>query len=673
MANRNKNLKDSTWPLFKKLTRLFSGPLINYRSQTTRQLSRRRLDKYGTRFKDVAGQKFQRLSYNPFDNLSANIMSQQNRTQRYVDFDQMEYTPEIASSLDIYADEMTTSNDLRKMITIKCSNEEIKGILESLYYNILNIEFNLFGWCRTMCKYGDFFLYLDLNPEIGITNVIGLPSAEVERLEGEDKTNPNYVQFQWNTGGITFENWQISHFRILGNDKYAPYGTSVLEPARRIWRQLTLLEDAMMAYRIVRSPERRVFYIDVGNINPQDVEQYMQKAITSMKRNQVVDASTGRVDLRYNPMSIDEDYFIPVRGTAQSTRVEALPGGTYTGDIDDVKYLRDKLFSALKVPQSYLSRGEGAEEDKTTLAQKDIRFARTVQRLQRSIISELEKIGIVHLYTLGFKSDDLVSFTLHLNNPSKLAELQELEHWRMKFDTAGSATEGYFSKRWVSEKLFGLSDEQIIRNQREMFYDRKFETAMETVVQAGMAQMAGAAESAGEGMGLPGPGAAAPEGGAAPPEGGEELPAGTPEEEAEEGEEVPGEEGGEGEESSLVAAPGKRDEEDWHKTTKKDAFGRPEATTTSKSKGKWYKPVTYDTRDMGARRRHYKGQWADEVGSSTQRNLYKGALELFGLGKLSEENETNYDEQERSILEVNQEIKHLIAELEINDEKKKTQ
>ena len=222
MATRNNNPKDATWPLFKKLTRLFSGPLINYRSQSTRQLSRRRLDKYSSRFKDVAGQKFQRLSYNPFDNLSANIMAQQNRNQRYIDFDQMEYTPEIASSLDIYADEMTTSNDLRNMLIVKCPNEEIKGVLDSLYYNILNIEHNLFGWCRTMCKYGDFFLYLDLNPEAGIVNTIGLPSQEVERLEGEDKTNPNYIQFQWNSGGLTFENWKIANFRILGNDKYAP-------------------------------------------------------------------------------------------------------------------------------------------------------------------------------------------------------------------------------------------------------------------------------------------------------------------------------------------------------------------------------------------------------------------------------------------------------------------
>ena len=204
-----------------------------------------------------------------------------------------------------------------------------------------------------------------------------------------------------------------------------PYGTSVLEPARRIWRQLTLLEDAMMAYRIVRSPERRVFKIDVGNLPPEEIEQYMQKVMTQMKRNQVVDVDSGRVDLRYNPLSVDEDYFIPVR-QGSSSSIETLAGGQYTGDIDDVKYLRDKLFAALKIPASYLSRAEGAEEDKATLAQKDIRFARTIQRLQRVIISELEKIGIIHLFTLGYRGDDLISFKVSLNNPSKIAELQEL-------------------------------------------------------------------------------------------------------------------------------------------------------------------------------------------------------------------------------------------------------
>jgi hypothetical protein len=244
---------------------------------------------------------------------------------RYTDFDQMEYTPEIASALDIYADEMTTSSDLQPLIKINCPNEEIKTILDALYHNVMNIEHNMFGWSRTMCKYGDYFLYVDIDENDGVKNIIGLPTRDIERLEGEDETNPNYVQFQWNSAGLTLENWQIAHFRILGNDKYAPYGTSVLEPARRIWRQLTLLEDAMMAYRIVRSPERRVFKIDVGNIPPEEVEQYMQKVVTQMKRNQVVDSESGRVDLRYNPLSIDEDYFIPVRQGSASLRLNPSP------------------------------------------------------------------------------------------------------------------------------------------------------------------------------------------------------------------------------------------------------------------------------------------------------------------------------------------------------------
>jgi len=480
--NLGKNPYNPENNLFKSLTRLFSGPITKRRTQTGRQLRRQHLDMYASKFRSLSGKQFKKVEYNPMNVLAANMISNRNRGERYIDFDQMEYTPEIASSLDIYADEMTTHSSLQKMLRIDCPNDEIKSILENLYHNVLNIDHNLFGWCRTMCKYGDLFLYLDINEGIGINTCIGLPPQEIERLEGEDPTNPNYVQFQWNSAGMTLENWQMAHFRILGNDKHAPYGTSVLEPARRIWRQLTLLEDAMMAYRIVRSPERRVFKIDVGNIPPQDVEQYMQKVMTQMKRHQVVDPKTGRLDLRYNPLSIEEDYYIPIRGQSQ-TEITNLQGGQFTGTVEDVKYLRDKLFSALKVPQSYLTMGEGATEDKTTLAQKDIRFARTIQRLQRVVISELEKIGIIHLFTMGFRNDDLLAFDLKLNNPSKIAELQELEQWDKKFSVAGNATEGYFSRRWIAEKVFGLSEEEFLRMQREMFYDRKFAADLEAAGQ----------------------------------------------------------------------------------------------------------------------------------------------------------------------------------------------
>ena len=319
--------------LFRALTRLFSGPITQRRTQTGRQLKRRDLDMYAKRFRSASGQQFKKWEYNPINNLTLNMVSNRNRAERYVDFDEMEYVPEIASSLDIYADEMTTHTDIRPMMRIKCANEEIKHILQNLYHNVLNIEHNLFGWARTMCKYGDFFLYLDIDEQMGIRAAIGLPPREIERLEGEDETNPNYVQYQWNSAALTLENWQVAHFRVLGNDKHAPYGTSVLEPARRIYRQLILLEDAMMAYRIVRAPERRVFKIDVGGIPPQEVEQYMQKVMTQMKRHQVVDPKTGRVDLRYNPMSIEEDYYIPIRGGTSNTDISSLPGANLTAGL----------------------------------------------------------------------------------------------------------------------------------------------------------------------------------------------------------------------------------------------------------------------------------------------------------------------------------------------------
>ena len=631
MAGNNNNPKNNQSALFKQLTRLLSGPLVNYRTQTSRKLSRVQLDKF--KFQSAAGLNFKKSSYNPFEQLSTAIMSNQLRAERYQDFEQMEYTPEIASALDIYADEMTTSSDLQPLLSIRCPNEEIKAVLSELYHTVLNIEFNLFGWCRTMCKYGDFFLYLDIDERLGVQSIVGLPTHEVERLEGEDKTNPKYVQFQWNSGGLTFENWQIAHFRILGNDRYAPYGTSVLESARRIFRQLILLEDAMMAYRVVRSPERRVFYIDVGNISPNDVEQYMQKVMTQMKRNQVIDSDTGRVDLRYNPMSTEEDYFIPVRGGV-SSKIENLPGGQFTGDIDDVKYLRDKLFSALKVPPSYLTNLEGADEDKTTLAQKDIRFARTIQRLQRSIITELEKIGIIHLYTLGYKGADLISFKLSLNNPSKLAELQELEHWKTKFDIAGSATEGYFSRRWVADHIFNLSEEEFIRNQREMFFDRRLDAELEGVAEAVQAEAGGGMGGDTEDLGDAGDVddlLGDEEGGGDDLFGGDDAAADEP--------------AAEPEDDTLLAAPGKRDDQ-----RRMGKSGPNKRRTRSKARG-----VEIAT----ARTTYPGGKGFESLG-------HLGNLSgEFRKGGLYEEDESPADNlEERQLFEVKQEIKKLITELD---------
>jgi hypothetical protein len=643
MAKNEKNPRNPAAPLFKRLTRLLSGPIVNYRTQVARQERRNDLDKYRYRFRSMSGQEFKRSDSNMsqnFNMFTTAAFRNQNRAERYIDFEQMEYMPEIASALDIYADEMTTSNEYDRLLNIDCLNHEIKTILESLFYDALNIEFNCFGWARSMCKYGDFFLYLDIDEKLGITSVIGMPNMEVERLEGQDPTNPNYVQYQWNGAGMTFENWQVAHFRILGNDRYSPYGTSVLDPARRIWRQLVLLEDAMIAYRVVRAPERRIFKIDVGNIPPQDIPQYMEKVKTEMKRNQLVDPNTGRVDLRYNPLSLEEDYFIPMRGGVGS-EITSLQGASSLNDIDDVKYLRDKLFSAIKIPQAYLTDLSEGGEDKTTLAQKDIRFARTIHRLQRSILAELEKMAIVHLYTLGYRGEDLLSFKISLNNPSRLAELQQLEYLRTKFDTANAVPEGTYSKRWVAANILGLSDSEFLRNQRETFYDRKYQQALE-----GLAEQA-AGEELGAGLG------------------GEDLG-------GELGDDLGGELGGEelggeaeeegGEESALLATPpGRREDNFWE-----------DPSVSHYKKGRKYK------RKDGSndkRRRFAPGpikriDWGHKIEAariSTPRTRYPGRVQIddiTSLGRQEEQKEPIYNKDEITLFENTTMVRTLVEQME---------
>ena len=592
-VHRGTNPKNPTSKLFKRLTRIFSGPITRYQRQTPRREKRRDLDKY--KFDNAMGMPFARQSYNPFTILRSNKLAEASRVDRYVDFELMEFSPIIATALDTYADEMTTKSPTEKLLTINCQNEELKDILNELYYNILNIEHNLHGWCRTLVKFGDFFLYLDIEENKGIRNVIGLPVTEVERLEGQDEDNPYYVQFQWNSGGLTFENWQIAHFRILSNDKYYPYGTSILDSSRRIWRQHELLKDAMMAYRIVRSSERLVFHLNVAGIPENEVEQYVERTMTKMKRTAVANPNEGEVDLRYNPISVEENYGIPFRGENKS-EITQLSGGQFTGDIDDVTYLLELLFAALRIPQEYLSRGKGESSDKATLAQKDTRFARIIQRLQLALMSELKKIGIIHLYSLGYRGEDLLKFELELNNPSKIAEMQALENWRMKFEAAEAATaSGYFSKRWIATNLLGLTPKEHERMIIEQFYDAKVEARFEAM--KAMAE-GGTGDTFGGGLGeLDDMSDIAPE----------------------EGLEDEGEDDG-----VLLASPGEGAET---APGKRDEPTLGEEYITPGSKGKKHKKAWNDNRKSkgtGPRKKGMFGAFAKEFSTSTPRNTFKG-------------------------------------------------
>ena len=403
-----------------------------------------------------------------------------NRIAAFYDYESMEFMPEISTALDIYSEESTTPNQDGYVLQIYSESKRIKSILADLFNNILDININLPMWIRNTCKYGDNFVYLKLDEEKGITGCLQLPNIEIERLERgmsvrtmnavvssptPSDVNSKGLRFVWKTKDMEFNTWEMAHFRLLGDDRKLPYGTSMLEKARRVWKQLVLAEDAMLIYRTSRAPERRVFKVFVGNMDDKDVEPYVQRVANKFKRDQVVDSKTGNVDMRYNQMAVDQDYFIPVRDPGQTMPIETLPGAQNLSEIADIEYIQKKLLTALRIPKAFLGFEEPVGSG-DNLSLMDIRFARTINKIQKSMIAELNKIAIIHLFILGFE-DELNNFTLGLTNPSKQADLLMVSVWKEKVllykDLVSEIpnTLQPTSATWAKKHIFGFSDEDI--------------------------------------------------------------------------------------------------------------------------------------------------------------------------------------------------------------------
>ena len=411
-----------------------------------------------------------------------NINYQYLRPILYSEYDVMDQDAIIASALDILADESTLKNDMGEVLQIRSANEDIQKILYNLFYDVLNIEFNLWMWIRQMCKYGDFFLKLEIAEKFGVYNVIPYTAYHIERMEGFNDENPHEIKYKYapdglislssgmfpvpnsagqmeDPSGIYFDNYEMAHFRLVSDVNYLPYGRAYIEPARKLFKQYTLMEDAMLIHRIARAPEKRIFYMNVGSIPPNEIETFMQKTISQLKRTPFLDEKTGDYNLKYNMQNMLEDFYIPIRGNDTSTKIETTPGLAYDG-IQDVKYLREKLFAALKIPKAFL----GYEEDiegKATLAAQDIRFARTIERLQRIVLSELNKIALVHLYTQGYTDETLTNFSLQLNSPSIVLEQEKIELLKGKTELAGQLLEqGLVPSDWIYDNVYQFSEDQ---------------------------------------------------------------------------------------------------------------------------------------------------------------------------------------------------------------------
>ncbi len=418
--------------------------------------------------------KLQRSFYG--DQMAAQSMAyHQVRRELFRDYDAMDNDPIISSALDIYADECTLKNEFGEVVQIKSKNEKVKDILENLFYDILNIEFNLWSWTRNMVKYGDFFLLQEIQPGVGIINVRPLPVYETERLENTDPNNRNYIKFKVNhdpNGKGEYENYEIVHFRLLSDTNFLPYGKAMIENGRRIWKQVSLMEDAMLIHRIMRAPDKRVFKIDIGNIPPQEVDNYMQRIITKMKKTPFVDKQTGDYNLKYNIQNLTEDFFLPVRGGDSGTEIDSLGGLEYTA-IDDIDYLKNKLFAALKIPKAYLGYDENVN-GKATLAAEDVRFARTIERIQRTLISELTKLAVTHLAAQGIEGPEMVDFELNLVNPSTIYEQEKVNLWsekvRLVSDIQGL---NMVSKDWAYKNIFNFSDDEVDFQKTQLINDLK--------------------------------------------------------------------------------------------------------------------------------------------------------------------------------------------------------
>jgi hypothetical protein len=410
-----------------------------------------------------------------------------NRLAAYYDYESMEFTPEISAALDIYAEESSTLSEKGQILTIFSESDRVKKILEDLFYDRLDVNTNLQMWARGICKYGDNFVYLKIDPENGIVGCQQLPNIEIERVEGgssiknknkHDQHLPSReLRFNWKNNDLEFQSWEMAHFRLLGDDRKLPYGTSMLDKIRRIWKQLLLAEDAMLIYRTSRAPERRVFKVFVGNMDDKDIEPYVQRVANKFKRDQIQDPRNGQVDMRYNQMAVDQDYFIPVRDPSQTNPIETLPGAQNLGEIADIEYIQKKLLAALRIPKAFLGFEEVVGEGKT-LALMDIRFARTINKIQKSIIQELNKIALIHLYLLGLE-DELSNFSLSLTNPSAQSDLLRIEQWKEKVTLYKDATSDQsqigilpVSHTWAKKNILGMSDSEVVLDLQQQRMER---------------------------------------------------------------------------------------------------------------------------------------------------------------------------------------------------------
>jgi hypothetical protein len=457
------------------------------------------------------------------------------RRIRYHVYDLIEeWHPEVSVVLDTIADEICIrglNNQIFDIVIEKSDNTQptdeesveisgIKTVLETFLFKTLDVSKRSWDWARNMVKYGDWFIepiignrgVIDVKPFFDFYNIIKIElpngfSYYIYNRESDEATQasmgmardypssliwqPAVVQqyaSNIQTGkAIIYYDGEIIHFRLSGKPIYQPYGTSHLDSIRNTWEILKRMEDAVMIYRMVRAPERKVFYIATGKNPPSRAIDIVNKVKNSLKRKPINSFMWGSpsgsgtedfnsiedMDKRFRFVGIDEDYWIPVPAGGEATKIDTLPGATNLGDIEDLSYFKTKMYAGLRVPKAYLAQEE--DINRATLSQQDVRFARLVTRFQESLSEGLEKLAIMQLYAhfTGMSNDpeniqkvkdflDKYSISLRWTAASFIEENARFEGMKLRAEAADTIknTFGESAKKYIAQKIFQLTPEE---------------------------------------------------------------------------------------------------------------------------------------------------------------------------------------------------------------------
>lgn len=456
----------------KRLRRYFQGKTVIVPDGRTDSVRLRTVDPSVTAMDHMWNIRGNNASLGLFGGYNRYLTGQQHRIFLYQEYNMMERDPIISRALDVLSEESCLPNEYGNIIEVQSDNENIKTSLDYLFHEVLNVDHSLGTWVRQLIKYGDMFVYLNIKDQLGVVDAIPLSSVDVERHEDGGKYQDE-VYFTAN--GIFTKNIpqeRMVHFRRGKDSQFLPYGVSLLEPIRRHWKQLTLLEDFLMVYYLLRSVNQRVYRVDVGALAPKDVPSFMEKFQAMLKKQPLVDPESGEYDLNYDPLTVIDDVVIPIREGYINTEFDEIPASSETNLIEGIDYYRKKIMAGLGVP-NFLLNYEEQINAKATASSEDIRFAKTVINIQKLILAELEQIAVIHLILQGYSKKDIYSFELSLTPPSDLKEMEELDKIDRRLDVATKAWDsGLFDKKFIYTNILKIGEEEFEEIMDNMLRDK---------------------------------------------------------------------------------------------------------------------------------------------------------------------------------------------------------